>query len=195
MDKKDALRARHLHEVHHARRSSGRAGTCRRRCASRSTSRKGRVIVRGKLVDAGRAEVRRLRPLLQAEHPASRSSRPRTTTTRVGDGHAAGARATPRCSTCPFVFSSNGDGFLFHDRTGHVEPGRARARRSTSSRRPTSSGRATARGRASRRRGRGARHAGLLLRRQRQGASLLPGQRHQPRRRGRRHAARTASCS
>ena len=36
----------------------------------------------------------------------------------------------------PFVFSSNGDGFVFHDRTGASAPTRSRRSRSTPSRRP-----------------------------------------------------------
>ena len=48
----------------------------------------------------------------------------------------------------PFVFSSNGDGFVFHDRTGHAAGGRVRRSRSTSSPPRRGCGRSTATGRA-----------------------------------------------
>ena len=52
----------------------------------------------------------------------------------------------------PFVFSSNGDGFVFHDRTGQRAARSSEPCRSTSSRPRRRCGRATASGRACRRR-------------------------------------------
>ena len=131
-----ALRARHLHQVHHARASRRPGWDVQTQIREEVYLTKGRVIVRGKLVDPRQGQARRLRPLLQAQHPARRHR---------GEGQQPLASApgcsrrstTPRCSTCPFVFRSNGDGFLFHDRTGTLGPGRAASSRSTSSRRPT----------------------------------------------------------
>ena len=97
---------------------------------------------------ARQGQARRLHPLLQAEHPASRSSRPRTTTT--ASATACSRRSTtPTTLDIPFVFSSNGDGFVFHDRTGAERRDRRPTSRSTPSRRPPISGRGIAPGRAS----------------------------------------------
>ena len=85
----------------------------------------------------------------------------------------------------PFVFSSNGDGFLFHDRTGTFADDRAdpHARRVPVARRR--SGRATGSGGASTTPTRTSSPA-ELRRGRRQGAPLLPAARHQPHDRGRR---------
>ncbi len=86
----------------------------------------------------------------------------------------------------PFVFSSNGDGFVFHDRTGTR---RARSRRTSALDDFPSPADLWARYRAWKgldADAEAARPSGLLRRRQRQGAALLPGQRHQPHDRGHR---------
>ena len=87
-------RTRHLHQVHHARRASGRAGTRCSQIREEVSFTKGRIIVRGKLVTPRQGQARRLHPLLQAEHPDRRSSRRRTTPT-------ASATACSRRSTTP----------------------------------------------------------------------------------------------
>jgi len=76
----------------------------------------GRIIVRGKLVTRGKSEAGRLCPLLQAKHPIA-IIEAKDNNRSVGDGiqQALGYATT---LNIPFVFSSNGDGFLFHDRTG-----------------------------------------------------------------------------
>jgi type I restriction enzyme, R subunit len=77
---------------------------------------KGRIIVRGKLVSRGRAKradyILYFKPniplaLIEAKHNSH----------SVGDGMQQGLDYATTLDI-PFVFSSNGDGFLFHDRTG-----------------------------------------------------------------------------
>ena len=101
---------------------------------------KGRIIVRGKLVTRGKAQAGRLHPLLQARTSRSPSIEAKDNNHSVGDGM---QQALEYAETLdiPFVFSSNGDGFVFHDRTGASRRGRAAARASTSSRRRRSCGR------------------------------------------------------
>ena len=153
---------------------------------------KGRVIVRGKLVTRGKAKradyvlyYKPNIPLAVIEAKDNNHS--------VGDGmqQALGLRRDARL---PFVFSSNGDGFVFHDRTGPADRSK-RTSRSTISRRRQSSGRSYRAWKGLTPEARGACPAGLLRRRQRQGAALLPAQRHQRRDRGRSPKGRTASCS
>ncbi|WP_425601347.1 EcoAI/FtnUII family type I restriction enzme subunit R [Bradyrhizobium ontarionense] len=81
---------------------------------------KGRIIVRGKLVSRGKAKradyVLYYRPniplaLIEAKDNAH----------SVGDGIQQGLDYAATLAI-PFVFSSNGDGFLFHDRTGRSVP-------------------------------------------------------------------------
>lgn len=81
---------------------------------------KGRIIVRGKLVARGQAKradyVLSYRPnlpvaLIEAKDKAH----------SVGDGMQQ-ALAYAETLDIPFVFSSNGDGFVFHDRTGASTP-------------------------------------------------------------------------
>jgi len=81
---------------------------------------KGRLIVRGKLVSRGKAkradyilEAKPNIPIAVIEAKDNRHS--------VGDGlqQAVGYAET---LNIPFVFSSNGDGFVFHDRTGASDP-------------------------------------------------------------------------
>ena len=111
----------------------------------------------------------------------------------VGDGMQQGLDYAATLDI-PFVFSSNGDGFVFHDRTGasgatetNLAPRRLSvARRSVGAlsrlEGPDAGGRAD-------------RPSGLFRRRQRQGPALLPGQRRQRGDRGHRQGPETASCS
>ena len=85
----------------------------------------------------------------------------------------------------PFVFASNGDGFVFHDRTGTSDENGSdsRPRRlpfSRGSLEPLSGLEGPDN------ESRGNRPSGLFRRRQRQDTSLLPGQRHQRGHRGHR---------
>jgi type I restriction enzyme R subunit len=98
------------------------------------------VIVRGKLVSRGKAKFADYVLYYKPNMPDRRSSRRRTTTTAIGDGMQQGL-GYAEMLVVPFVFSSNRDGFLFHDRTGHGGQGRGGSSRSTSSPRPTSCGR------------------------------------------------------
>src|SRR5947208_5179242 len=80
---------------------------------------KGRIIVRGKLVTRGKAKradyVLYFKPniplaLIEAKNHSH----------SVGDGMQQGLEYAATLDI-PFVFSSNGDGFVFHDRTGQGE--------------------------------------------------------------------------
>ena len=66
---------------------------------------------------ARQGQARRLHPLLQAQHPA-RADRGQGQLPQRRRRDAAGRSTTPTTLDIPFVFSSNGDGFVFHDRTG-----------------------------------------------------------------------------
>src|ERR1700730_4190512 len=77
---------------------------------------KGRIIVRGKLVSRGQAKradyilyVKPNIPLALIEAKDNAHS--------VGDGMQQGLDYAATLNI-PFIFSSNGDGFVFHDRTG-----------------------------------------------------------------------------
>src|SRR6185436_12830873 len=77
---------------------------------------KGRIIVRGKLVTRGKAKFadyvlyyKPNIPLALIEAKDNNHS--------VGDGMQQGLEYAETLKV-PFVFSSNGDGFVFHDRTG-----------------------------------------------------------------------------
>jgi type I restriction enzyme, R subunit len=74
----------------------------------------GRIIVRGKLVSRGKAK--RADYVLYYQHLAIALIEAKDNTHTVGDGM---QQALDYATTLdiPFVFSSNGDGFLFHDRT------------------------------------------------------------------------------
>ena len=111
----------------------------------------------------------------------------------VGDGMQQGLDYAATLDI-PFVFSSNGDGFVFHDRTGAS----GRDRDEPRPRRLSVAGRSL--GALSRLEGpdagsRADRPSGLFRRRQRQGPALLSGQRRQRRDRGHRQGPATASCS
>jgi type I restriction enzyme, R subunit len=75
----------------------------------------GRIIVRGKLVSRGKAK--RADYVLYYQHLAIALIEAKDNTHAIGDGM---QQALDYAATLdiPFVFSSNGDGFLFHDRTG-----------------------------------------------------------------------------
>ena len=76
---------------------------------------KGRIIVRGKLVTRGKAK--RADYVLYYQHFPIALIEAKDNTYAVGDGM---QQALDYALTLdiPFVFSSNGDGFVFHDRTG-----------------------------------------------------------------------------
>jgi hypothetical protein len=122
----------------------------------------------------------------------SQSSRPKTTSTAVGDGMQQGLSYAETLDV-PFAISSNGDAFLVHDRTGQHTPIEAAA----STRRLPYAGRtleALLLLEGHRRPGKtGNSRDTLLRRRQRQNSPLLPSHRHQPHHRG--HRTRTAAHS
>jgi type I restriction enzyme, R subunit len=81
---------------------------------------KGRIIVRGKMVTRGSAKradyilyYRQNLPITIIEAKSSLRS--------IGDGIQQGLDYAETLNI-PFVFSSNGDGFVFHDRTGASNP-------------------------------------------------------------------------
>jgi len=80
---------------------------------------KGRIIVRGKLVTRGKAK--RADYVLYFQHFPIAVIEAKDNSHGVGDGM---QQALDYASTLnvPFVFSSNGDGFLFHDKTGQSNP-------------------------------------------------------------------------
>jgi len=73
---------------------------------------KGRIIVRGKLVTRGKAKRADYKPNITIAIVEARDNHH-----SIGDGI---QQALDYATTLniPFVFSSNGDGFVFHDRTG-----------------------------------------------------------------------------
>jgi type I restriction enzyme, R subunit len=77
---------------------------------------KGRIIVRGKLATRGKAKradyVLNIKPNIPLALIEAKDN-----THSVGDGMQQGLEYAATLDI-PFVFSSNGDGFLFHDRTG-----------------------------------------------------------------------------
>lgn len=81
---------------------------------------KGRIIVRGKLVSRGRAKradyVLYYKPNIPLALIEAKDN-----THSVGDGMQQGLDYAATLDI-PFVFSSNGDGFVFHDRTGRGGP-------------------------------------------------------------------------
>ena len=143
----------------------------------------GRIIVRGKLVTRGKAKRADYILYYKPNIPIA-VIEAKDNTHSVGDGMQQ-ALGYAKTLDIPFVFSSNGDGFLFHDRTGQGAqtesnlplndfPSPANlwaAYRSWKNLAPT-----------------GGRHRppGLLRRPQRQDPALLPGQRRQQDRRGHR---------
>jgi type I restriction enzyme R subunit len=81
---------------------------------------KGRIIVRGKLVTRGKAKradyVLYYKPNIPIALIEAKDN-----TSSVGDGIQQGLDYAATLNI-PFVFSSNGDGFVFHDRTGATGP-------------------------------------------------------------------------
>lgn len=81
---------------------------------------KGRIIVRGKLVTRGKAKradyVLSFKPNVPLAVIEAKDN-----TYGVGDGMQQALEYAEALST-PFVFSSNGDAFLFHDKTGTGDP-------------------------------------------------------------------------
>ena len=117
-------RVGHLRPLHHAggrRRPGGRPNRWRREYGFTD----GKIIVRGKLVARGkRKRVDYLlfhKPNLPIALDRGQGQQP------LGRRGMQQALAYAEMLDVPFVFSSNGDGFLFHDRTGHVRRGRADA--------------------------------------------------------------------
>src|SRR6266508_4343814 len=81
---------------------------------------KGRVIVRGKLVMRGEAKRADYILYYKPNIPLA-VIEAKDNSCSVGDGM---QQALEYAATLgiPFVFSSNGDGFVFHDRTGNAQP-------------------------------------------------------------------------
>src|SRR3977135_3062117 len=77
---------------------------------------KGRIIVRGKLVSRGRAKRADYILYYKPNIPLALIEA-KDNSHAVGDGMQQGLEYATTLQI-PFVFSSNGDGFLFHDKTG-----------------------------------------------------------------------------
>ena len=108
---------------------------------------KGRIIVRGKLVTRGKAKKADFVLYYKPNIPIALIEA-KDNTHRVGDGIQQGLDYAATLDI-PFVFSSNGDGFVFHDRTGAERDRSKPISGSTPSRRRPICGRAIAPGRAS----------------------------------------------
>src|ERR1700731_3746173 len=80
---------------------------------------KGRIIVRGKLVTRGKAK-RADYILYQKPNVPIAIIEAKDNNHSVGDGLQQGLEYAATLDI-PFVFSSNGDGFVFHDRTGRSQ--------------------------------------------------------------------------
>lgn len=80
---------------------------------------KGRIIVRGKLVTRGKAK--RADYVLYYQHIPIAIIEAKDNSHAIGDGMQQALDYATTLSV-PFVFSSNGDGFLFHDKTGQSNP-------------------------------------------------------------------------
>lgn len=81
---------------------------------------KGRIIVRGKLVTRGKAKKADFVLYYKPNIPIALIEA-KDNTHSVGDGMQQGLDYAATLDV-PFVFSSNGDGFVFHDRTGQSTP-------------------------------------------------------------------------
>lgn len=110
---------------------------------------KGRIIVRGKMVTRGKAKRADCILYYKPNIPIA-IIEAKDNNHSVGDGM---QQALDYATTLniPFVFSSNGDGFVFHDRTGLSAEKEASLTLDQSSQAPSSSGPNTASGKASRR--------------------------------------------
>jgi len=78
----------------------------------------GRIIVRGRMVTRGRA--RRADYVLLYQHVPIAVIEAKDNNHAIGDGMQQALAYADSLQT-PFVFASNGDGFVFHDRTGQSE--------------------------------------------------------------------------
>ena len=76
---------------------------------------KGRIIVRGKLVTRGKAKFADY--VLHYQHIPIALIEAKDNNHSIGDGMQQALEYAETLNV-PFVFSSNGDGFVFHDRTG-----------------------------------------------------------------------------
>lgn len=81
---------------------------------------KGRIIVRGKLVSRGKAKKADMVLYYKPNIPIALIEA-KDNNHSVGDGMQQGLEYAETLGI-PFVFSSNGDGFVFHDRTGQSSP-------------------------------------------------------------------------
>src|SRR4026207_2488766 len=81
---------------------------------------KGRIIVRGKLVTRGKAKFADYILYYKPNIPIALIEA-KDNNHSVGDGMQQGLEYAATLDI-PFVFSSNGDGFVFHDRTGLSAP-------------------------------------------------------------------------
>src|SRR5205814_7746352 len=133
---------------------------------------KGRIIVRGKLVTRGKAKRADYILYFKPNIPLA-VIEAKDNNCAVGDGMQQ-ALAYAETLQLPFVFSSNGDGFVFHDRTvtGGAIQRDLQLRLSVTGRLVDTIPRME--GPAARRRGR--RPPGLFRRPQRQDSALLPSQ-------------------
>ena len=134
---------------------------------------KGRIIVRGKLVSRGKAKRADYILYYKPNIPIA-IIEAKDNNHSVGDGM---QQALDYAATLniPFVFSSNGDGFVFHDRTG-ISPEKEASLTLDEFPSPADLWAKVSRlERTNPRRGKD-RPAGLLRRRQRQGSALLPSQ-------------------
>ena len=80
---------------------------------------KGRIIVRGRLVTRGKAK--RADYVLYYQHIPIAIIEAKDNAHTIADGMQQALEYAATLSV-PFVFSSNGDGFLFHDKTGQSDP-------------------------------------------------------------------------
>ena len=153
---------------------------------------KGRIIVRGKLVTRGRAKRADYILYFKPNIPIA-VIEAKDNSHSVGDGM---QQALDYAETLnvPFAFSSNGDGFVFHDRTGASTP----LESEPSSRRLSVTDRSVGALSGLERPDAGSREdrpSRLFRGRQRQDPALLPGQRRQRRRSRPSPRDRTVSCS
>ncbi len=152
---------------------------------------KGRIIVRGKLVTRGKAKKADYVLYYKPNIPIALIEA-KDNNHSVGDGIQQGLDYAATLDI-PFVFSSNGDGFVFHDRTGQSVPIEANLGLDAF----PSPADLWARYRAWKGLDAEAeqdRAPGLFRRRQRQGPALLPGERRQRGDRGHRQGPATACC-
>jgi type I restriction enzyme R subunit len=149
----------------------------------------GRVMVRGKLAARIRNPKPRVAPSVQISYSTHGPTLPiavvEAKQARFAVGHGMQqALGLCRDAGCAFAISSNGDGFLLHDRTGLTQPIERELQLGEFPLAGRTVAAVPAVERLGRARSRQARRATFLRRRQWQGASLLPARGHQPRHRG-----------